>query len=79
MPDIVLYSNVTPAIPDCLAVETIPLGDQTARVTQEGKLVTARYGEEVEYGDYCVGVTQDREVVAVMCDPCTPQVITIAK
>ena len=74
MPDTVLYSNVTPAIPDCLAV-----GDQTARVTQEGKLVTARYGEEVEYDDYCVGVTQDREVVAVMCDPCTPQVITIAK
>jgi len=39
-------------------------------VTTAGELVTTKYGEGYSHGDYCVGKTEEEEVVALMCNPC---------
>ena len=41
-----------------------------AWLTTSGQLVTTRYGEQFQHGDFCVETTTTGTIVAVMCNPC---------
>jgi len=58
-------------MPDCTNGMEVHVFSTDAWVMPGGKLVTTKYEEGFAHGDYCVGITEAEEVVAVMCNPCT--------
>ena len=46
-------------------------------VTTSGQLVTTKYEEQFQHGDFCVDRTAGGDLVAVMCNPCNKKVRTM--